>query len=308
MKQIPSIERSVAQPHKLAELRQAQKDWTHTPDVLSRLTRRLTTTLSLETQLGIIADELREIVPFDSLNYRHRIALQDFVFASGLGGQHKCEYRLTLEGASYGTLTLYRRKKFSEDELEGVETILGAAICSLRNACQFLAIEQTALTDSLTGVPNKRALDDSLLRASQLSDRHQEYYSLILCDLDHFKQVNDSHGHVVGDHLLQQAAACIERTLRTSDSVYRFGGEEFAILLPHTSDQDARDVADRVRKAIANIRVDCGDGKLSVTASCGVSTHLSNETPEQWLARADDALYHAKRHGRNCTQVFAAIG
>jgi len=308
VKQIPSIERSIAQPRKLAELKQAQKDWTNTPDVLSRLTRRLSTTLSLETQLGIVADELGQIVPFDSLNYRHRIARQNFVFASGLGGQHKCEYRLNLEGVSYGILTLYRRKKFSEEELEGVETILGAAICPLRNACQFLNIEQTALTDSLTGIPNKRALDDNLLRASQLSARHEESYSLILCDLDHFKKVNDNHGHVVGDHLLQQTAECIERALRTSDSVYRFGGEEFAIVLPHTSDQDARDVADRVRKAVANIRVDCGDGKLSVTASCGVATHLGNETPEQWLARADDALYHAKRHGRNCTQVFAAIG
>ncbi len=308
MKQIPSIERSIAQPHKLAELRQAQKDWRNDPDVLTRLTRRLSTTLSLETQLGIVADELGQIVPFDSLNYRHRIARQDFVFASGLGGQHKCEYRLNLEGVSYGTLTLYRRKKFSEEELEGIETILGAAICPLRNACHFLTIEQAALTDSLTGIPNKRALDDNLLRASQLSARHEESYSLILCDLDHFKTVNDNHGHVVGDHLLQQAAEGIERALRTSDSVYRFGGEEFAIVLPHTSDQDARDVADRIRKAIASICVDCGDGKLSVTASCGVATHLGNETPEQWLARADDALYHAKHAGRNRTQVFAAIG
>ncbi|WP_273427443.1 GGDEF domain-containing protein [Marinobacter sp.] len=308
MKQIPSIERSIAQPHKLAELRQAQKDWNTTPDVLTRLTQRLLTTLSLETQLGIVADELGGIVPFDSLNYRHRIARQDFIFASGLGGQHKCEYRLNLEGVSYGTLTLFRRRKFSDEELEGIETILGAAICPLRNACHYLTIEQAALTDSLTGIPNKRALDDTLLRASQLSDRHDECYSLILCDLDHFKSVNDNHGHVVGDHLLQETAEGIERTLRTSDSVYRFGGEEFAILLPHTSEQGARDVADRIRKAIKDILVDCGDGKLSVTASCGVATHLENEPPEHWLARADDALYHAKRQGRNCTRVFASIG
>ncbi len=308
MKQIPSIDRSIARPQKLAELRQAQKDWNNTPDVLTRLTRRLSTTLSLETQLGILADELSDVVPFDSLSYRHRIARQDFVFASGLGGQHKCEYRLSLEGVAYGTLALYRRRKFSEEELEGIETMLGAAICPVRNACQFLTIEQAALTDSLTGIPNKRALDDSLMRSSQLADRHQENYSLILCDLDHFKAVNDNHGHIVGDHLLQQAAESIERALRTSDSVYRFGGEEFAILLPHTSDQDARDVAERIRLAVANIRVDCGEGKLSVTASCGVATHLSDETPEQWLARADDALYHAKRQGRNCTRVFAAIG
>ncbi len=307
MKNIPSIDRATSQPRKLAALRQAQQDWSNSSDVLTRLTRRLSTTLSLETQLGILADELNDVVPFDSLHYRHRIARQDFVFATGLGGQHRSEYRLNLEGVHFGTLTLNRRQRFSEEELQGVETILGAAICPLRNACQYMAIEQAALTDALTGIPNKRALDDVLLRASQLSDRKHGDFSLVLCDLDHFKSVNDTHGHVVGDHLLQLAAECLERSLRTSDSVYRFGGEEFAVLLPHTADADARDVAERIRKAVGQIRVDCGEETLSVSTSCGVATHLAGESPEQWLARADDALYQAKRQGRNCTRVFAAI-
>ncbi|MBW0146051.1 GGDEF domain-containing protein [Marinobacter arenosus] len=307
MKHIPSLERPVSQPRKLAALRQARQDWNNPSDVLTRLTRRLSTTLSLETQLGILAEELGDIVPFDSLHYRHRIAREDFVFATGLGGQHRCEYRLNLEGVAYGVLTLYRRRKFSDEELEGVETILGTAICPLRNACQYLTIEKASLTDALTGIPNKRALDEALLRASQLSDRHDEEYSLILCDLDHFKSVNDNHGHVVGDHLLQLAAECLERSLRTSDSVYRFGGEEFAILLPHTGEAGAKDVAERIREAITGIVVDCGDETLSVTTSCGVAMHLGGESPGQWLARADDALYQAKRQGRNCTRVFASI-
>lgn len=307
MKNIPSIQRSTSRPQKLAELRQAHQDFNNAPDVLTRLTRRLSTSLSLEAQLGILAEELSEVVPFDALNYRHRIARQDFVFATGLGGPHRCEYRLTLEGVCYGTLSLHRRQKFTDDELQGVEMIIGAAICPLRNACQYIAIEQAALTDSLTGIPNKRALADALTRVSQLADRHGDRYSLVLCDLDHFKAVNDNHGHVVGDHLLQLSAEAIERALRTSDSVYRFGGEEFAILLPHTEEQDARDVADRVRNAIATITIDCGGTALSVTASCGVATHIHGETPEQWQVRADEALYRAKHQGRNCTRVFAAI-
>ncbi|MBW4936358.1 GGDEF domain-containing protein [Marinobacter sp. F4206] len=307
MKHIPSLERPASQPHKLAALRQALQDWNNPSDVLTRLTRRLSTTLSLETQLGILAEELGDIIPFDSLHYRHRVAREDFVFATGLGGQHRCEYRLQLEGVSYGMLTLYRRQRFSDEELEGVETILGAAICPLRNACQYITIEKASLTDALTGIPNKRALDEALLRSSQLSDRHHAKYSLILCDLDHFKSVNDNHGHVVGDHLLQLAAECLERSLRTSDSVYRFGGEEFAILLPHTGEQDARDVAERIREAITKIVIDCGGTELSITTSCGVAMHLDGEAPGQWLARADDALYQAKRQGRNCTRVFASI-
>ena len=307
MKNIPSIQHSPSQPQKLAALRQTHQDWTNTPDVLTRLTRRLSTTLSLEQQLAILADELVAIVPFTALNYRHQIGKQDFVYTTGMGGPHRCEYRLSLEGVSYGTLVLHRRQRFSEQELEGVEMILSAAICSLRNACRYASIEQASLTDSLTGIPNKRALDDALQRSSLLCERHGEPYSLVLCDLDHFKMVNDAHGHVVGDHLLQMAAAEIENSIRTSDTVYRFGGEEFAIMLPHTSEQDARDVAERVRNAIAAIRVDGGEKELTVTTSCGVATFLPNESPEAWLARADEALYDAKHQGRNCTRVFPTI-
>ena len=225
MKNISSVPQSSSQPRRLAALRQAYQNWNDTPDVLARLTRRLSTTLALETQLGILAEELEQLVPFDALNYRHTIARQEFVFSTGMGGPHRCEYRLGLEGTDYGVLTLCRRRKFSEEELQGVEMMIGAVICYLRNACQFIAIEQAALTDSLTGIANKRAMTDALQRTSLLTDRYGESYSLILCDLDHFKTVNDSYGHVVGDHLLKTTAAALEQSLRTSDSVYRFGGE-----------------------------------------------------------------------------------
>ncbi len=307
MKHIPSLAKSGPQPQKLAALRQAHRDWNKSPDPMTRLTRRLSTTLSLENQLAILAGEVSEIVPVDALHYRHQIGGTDFVFTSGMGGPHSCEYRLNLEGECYGTLLLKRRQKFIEQELEAIELILGAAICPIRNACQFLAIEHAALTDSLTGTPNKRAMESALQKACQLSDRHGDQYSLILCDLDHFKAVNDNHGHVVGDHLLKLSARALEKAVRSSDSVYRFGGEEFAILLPHTGDLEARNVADRMREYIGTISVNCGDTNVSITASCGVAVHLTGEDSKQWLARADEALYRAKDHGRDCTRVFASI-
>jgi len=307
LKNISSIQSSTSQPKDLAALRQAYQEWSNTPDTFSRLTRRLSTTLSLETQLGILAEELGGIIPFDALNYRHQIAHRDFVYATGIGGSHRCEYRLNLEGVCYGTLTLNRRQKFSDDELKGVEMIISAAICPMRNACQYIAIEQAALTDALTSIPNKRALDEHLQRACLLAERHAEEYSLILCDLDHFKTVNDQHGHVMGDHLLRLTAEALETAIRSSDSVYRFGGEEFAILLPHTGEPEAQDVADRVRSAVASLRVDGGGTELSVTISCGVARHMPEERADQWIARADEALYRAKDQGRNCTRVFATI-
>lgn len=308
MKHVPTINKSGPQPQKLAALKQAHREWNESPDVLTRLTRRLSTTLNLETQLAILADEIGQVVPYDHLTYRHQIASRDFVYATGMGGPHRCDYRLTLEGTFYGTLSLSRRQKFTEQELEGLELMLAAAICPIRNACHFITIEQTALTDSLTGVPNKRAMDEALTKASCLGDRHGEEYSLILCDLDHFKQVNDRYGHVVGDHILKLAAAELEKAVRNSDCVYRFGGEEFAILLPHTDEAYARAVGDRIREFINTITVNCGDTDVRVTASCGVAMRLPGETADQWVARADEALYRAKDHGRNCTRVFAAIG
>lgn len=307
MKHIPTIAKTGPQPQKLAALRQALKEWSAASDVIARLSRRLSATLSLETQLTILAEEFNSVIPFDCLNYRHQIGSLDFVFATGMGGPHRCEYRLSLEGSFYGTLSLSRRIRFSEEELEAIELLLGTAICPIRNACQFIAIEQAALTDSLTGVPNKRALEEDLKRACSLGDRHNEQYSLILCDLDHFKKVNDNHGHMVGDHALKLAAEALEKAVRTSDSVYRFGGEEFAILLPHTNEHEARTVADRIRDFIGNIAVHCGATSVSVTASCGIAMRLQDESSQQWIARADEALYRAKAQGRNCTRVFASI-
>ncbi|WP_029653632.1 GGDEF domain-containing protein [Marinobacter daepoensis] len=307
MKNLTPIQTSSSRPARLAALKQSFQDWNNTQDAITRLCRRLSTTLSLENQLTILADEMSGTIPFDALNYRNRIARQDFVFATGMGGPHRCEYRLTLEGLPYGTLTLHRRQRFSDDELAGIEMMLSGAICHIRNACQFLTIEQAALTDALTGIGNKRALDEALQRASAMSNRHGYAWSLILCDLDHFKQINDHHGHVVGDHILARTAEKLEQALRNSDTVYRFGGEEFAILLPHTNEQEAREVADRIRNALESIRVDGGEIPLTVTASCGVAMHLTEESSEQWLARADEALYRAKAGGRNCTRVFASI-
>lgn len=153
----PFTARKSDQPRKLAALRKASNQWQEADDVFSRLSRRMTTSLSLEALVAIFADELVQVIPFDHLLYRNTIGTQEFVYASGLGGQHRCDFRLTLEGVNYGGLTLTRRSRFSEEELEGVEHLLTVAICPIRNACQYTAVQQAAHTDALTNIPNKRA-------------------------------------------------------------------------------------------------------------------------------------------------------
>lgn len=301
MKNTSPTQPFVLRPAGLAALEQSFQEWSDAPDMLVRLLKRLATTLCLDTQLCIIAEEVASTIPFDAMDYQHQIDRRDFEFSTGTGGPHRCEYRLLLEGCDYGTLSFHRRYKFSEEELTGFEMLITAVICPLRNACRFIAMEQATLTDPLTGIGNKRAMNEDLSKATALASRHPAPWSLILCDLDHFKRINDTHGHLVGDHVLTKTAEQIERSLRNSDTVYRFGGEEFAILLPHTDDQAAKDVADRIRLAINDIQVKTEKETVTVSASCGVAKHVKGEDFKRWLARADEALYWAKDHGRNCT-------
>lgn len=303
----PFVARSIDGQPNLAALRKISEQWRESDDAYTRLCRRMATSLSLETLIGIFAEELAQLVSYDQLTYRHQIGHQEFVYANGMGGRHRCDYRLSLEGVCYGGLTLSRRRRFAEEELAAIEQMLSVAICPIRNACQFAQVQQAALTDALTEVPNKRALDEALTRESHLGDRHHHACSLILCDLDHFKKVNDTYGHVIGDHILKATAKELVRATRNSDAVYRFGGEEFAILLPHTEEAEARKVAERIRRFIGEILVSCGDQLVATTASAGVATRMAGETSDQWVARADEALYRAKAQGRNCTRVSERI-
>lgn len=298
---------SSQQPDKITELQQAREAWTRADDPVARLYRRVSMTLSLENLLGIFAEELGRVINFGQLTYRHQLGHQEFVYTSGLGGAHRCDYQLNLEGMHYGALSLTRRARFSEDELEAIEFLLGILISPLRNACQYALVEQAALTDPLTELSNKRALDLALARDSSLGDRHGDTFALIICDLDYFKRINDTFGHVVGDHALKAVASALRRSIREGDSAFRLGGEEFAILLPHTDLEAARQVADRIRMAISDICIPCGEQQARVSASAGVATRRQGETPLQWLARADDALYRAKADGRNQTRVAHVI-
>ena len=310
MKHISSMTRPGNQPQKLAALKQAWQEWNNSPDVLIRLARRLATTLSLEDQLGVLAEEMADIVPFEAMMYRHTIARQEFVFRTGMGGPHRAEYRLSLEGELYGYLELHRRTRFSEEELEAIEVFIGAAICPIRNACRFIALEQMALTDTLTGVPNRRALDEDLGRICHLANRHNENHSLILVDLDHFKAVNDTHGHPVGDDCLQEVANRVKHGVRwPTDFAARYGGEEFCIILPETETEGAITVAERIRLLIEESPVETRNGPLAITISAGVHSVIPNEKSslENLLERADNALYAAKKEGRNrvCRQQAA---
>ena len=166
-------------------------------------------------------------------------------------------------------------------------------------------LDQLAGTDALTGAWNRRHFDEVVERELERAKRYGHPIALMLLDLDLFKTVNDNYGHAEGDRVLQQVADCIRGALRKSDSLSRWGGEEFMILMPDTGLSSAADLAERVR---ANIAADGIDRLGTVTASIGVAEFAAWESREQWMARADAAMYRAKRAGRNRVEADATRG
>lgn len=167
-------------------------------------------------------------------------------------------------------------------------------------AATFAKLEQLASRDSLTGTLNRRSLMQTIETEAERQRRHRLEFGVALFDLDCFKQINDGHGHLVGDEVLRRFAELASRELRAGDQLGRFGGEEFLVVLCGPADAQAAAIAaERVRRVIEQHDWSAVGEGLRVTVSAGVSLHRENDRPEQLLARADAALYTAKREGRN---------
>jgi diguanylate cyclase (GGDEF)-like protein len=160
-------------------------------------------------------------------------------------------------------------------------------------------LEMLSLTDALTGVGNRRAFVVDVERELARSRRHKHPFGLALVDVDHFKKVNDTYGHQAGDEVLRCFVRLAAGALRKGDSLYRYGGEEFVILLPHAALGGAVLAAERVLAAVASSEIKLGEKGVRITASAGVAGVGATETVAEALSRADAALYEAKRGGRN---------
>jgi diguanylate cyclase (GGDEF)-like protein len=168
---------------------------------------------------------------------------------------------------------------------------------------------KSAMTDSLTGLMNKEYLMKRLAAEVERTKRYHNPLSFLMIDLDHFKKVNDTYGHLAGDEVLRRVAMCIRADLRGTDFGARFGGEEFSLMLPETTLRDARHIAERLRERIEELRVTYGSHEIRVTTSVGVACYSDGlVTPEDIIQAADEALYRAKREGRNCVRVACPSG
>jgi len=193
----------------------------------------------------------------------------------------------------------YIRKPFTE-----VVVSLRVKI-HLQLIAQMKTIENLSLTDGLTGISNRRSFDQTIKSTLIHSRRANEHFSILMLDIDKFKQFNDKHGHLNGDTCLKTVATTIQEALeRGSDNVYRWGGEEFAVILPYTSIEGAMHIAERIRERIAATPIQLGDETVFITVSIGVGSippiHMdSDEAFVDFCINLDKALYRAKEKGRN---------
>lgn len=206
----------------------------------------------------------------------------------------------TSNGHNVGTLCAIDTKPrdFTPDQVEILSDLARMAVSELE-------LRLLSTTDTLTGALSRRAFKEEANRAAALALRHRHDLSCIVMDLDYFKAVNDNHGHASGDAVLVEAVKACVGQLRATDLIGRLGGEEFAVLLPHTRRAAALEVAEKLRVAVEGLAFEFGGHRLAVTASFGVAS-LDHATPDAdtLLKHADIALYQAKAAGRNRTGAF----
>jgi diguanylate cyclase len=156
-----------------------------------------------------------------------------------------------------------------------------------------------ATTDALTHLKNRRAYDEHVAMRYELRDQSAHPTALVMFDVDHFKQLNDTHGHQAGDQVLRRVASILYARLHHYGMAARYGGEEFAIVFDDARASQVASTVESVRQEISNRSVEIGEERVKITISCGMSELAPEDTVEQWVARADEALYLAKEHGRN---------
>jgi two-component system, cell cycle response regulator len=193
----------------------------------------------------------------------------------------------------------------SRDDLRLLSLVAAELGGPLQMAALYEDARRLATTDMLTGLLNRRAFLDAIERERARSDRHAFPLSLLLVDVDHFKRVNDGRGHAAGDAVLRGIARVLSRVARKSDFVARWGGEEFVVALPQTSEAGARVAAERVRRAVATETHAVADGgdPISVTVSIGAASSDAPWSVDQLVSSADAAMYAAKLRGRNRVEV-----
>ncbi len=264
----------------------------------TQMTQVLQVSLDLQTLLELFFVNLQALVSVNGMLYTHKPqACQSLIGSEQL---HRVSYTLNNSQREFlGELEFSRSLRFKEKELLAIESLISALICPLKNALLYRDALRLATHDSLTGLGNRSAMQSAMEREIQLANRYQQPLSLVVIDIDHFKHINDQFGHTSGDDVLKEVARNIQAVSRLTDLTFRYGGEEFIVILNKTPEQGATVIAERLRLFIEGLRIESAQQQIKVTVSLGCATLQPGESGTELFDRADKALYQAKRSGRN---------
>jgi diguanylate cyclase (GGDEF)-like protein len=274
------------------------------PGLALKIANELQTTLDINKLIEIYSHEINSLVAHDSVTFENKP--NNIEITIGTKARNSCSYQLVVAAQSLGQLKLTRKRKFTTNETELLEYLLCGLVYPLRNALSYYAALVAAVKDPLTGINNRSAMNSTIIRETELARRHENPLSLIEFDIDYFKHINDTHGHLAGDEVLKSVTHVLQNCIRSSDILFRAGGEEFIVVLSNTGKKGALLLAERIRKAVEKYEFTYNDTSIPVTVSVGVSCYEKGDNSESLYEKTDHALYQAKEAGRNCVR-FAEL-
>ncbi|MBN2657676.1 MAG: sensor domain-containing diguanylate cyclase [Spirochaetales bacterium] len=282
----------------LLTLKEAVWDWNLTDDTVFYSDRWFEMLGLTGEESGGTFDFWKSLVHPDDLESALE-ALEDHI--SGKKDIYEAIYRMKRKDGSW--IWIRDRGKSQLDNHGAVKRMIGSHRDITNEKTVRENLEKMIITDEMTGLYNRRHFDtqirDEILRAERYGSR----LSIIMIDIDLFKQINDTYGHSAGDTALKELARTIKGKIRNTDSAFRTGGEEFVVIAPLTDESSAMKASERLRKAVSEICVDTGYGSFTFTISLGVTTFVKGDTYSSLYERSDVALYLSKESGRNCSTL-----
>lgn len=259
--------------------------------------------LAPDQLIGIFSRHIQTLVPHTGLCFDSE-ALRISVSCGGRDEQD-CAFRLAISGQTLGDIRFFRARAFSCAERAALEALLNDLIHPLRNAIMYRCAVAAALTDPLTGLNNRGAMNGALVRATEFAREYERPLTLIRIDIDHFALINERHGRQAGDHVLQHLATLLGACVRRSDALFRDRDDDFLLILADTPLREARTLAERIRRHIATHDWQWRERPIPLSASLGLACRDGDDDSETLFDKADRALDAARTAGRNCVKVYA---
>lgn len=280
----------------------------HTKHNLTQLSHVLQLSLETEKIFELFFKQIKQALKLTKLLYindKHDISvlIGNKINSIYPNTKYIKKFELFYQTEYIGQINLASKVKFTPDKILELQSYVNLLILPLKNSLLYNQAIQASRTDQLTKLGNKQSLVQDLQYHFNLSKRYNSPLSVIFLDIDYFKQINDTYGHLVGDKILSEISLTLKKLVRKSDKIYRFGGEEFVILLEHTNQTGAENLSKKLKKFINKnnfiISTEHNIFNIRITFSMGITAKNNRDTPESIMTRADEALYIAKKNGRN---------